>query len=68
MLRIGHARRSYLVIVSDVQPGIVGDHVVVNGQYGLRVRLDPGHLGQRQLVSDIVQSILYSVQCTVYCT
>ena len=29
----------------DVEPRIVGDHVVVDGEDGLRVGLDPGNLG-----------------------
>ena len=39
----------YLVIVCDVEPGVVGDHVVVDGKDGLGVRLDP-----RDLTSIIV--------------
>ena len=29
----------------DVEPRVVGDHVVVDGEDGLRVGLDPGNLG-----------------------
>ena len=31
--------------MGDVQPGVVSDHVVVDGEDGLGVRLDPGNLG-----------------------
>ena len=34
----------HLVIVRDVQSGVVGDDVVVDGEDGLSVRLDPRHL------------------------
>ena len=34
----------HLVIVRDVQSGVVGDDVVVDGEDGLGVRLDPRHL------------------------
>ena len=34
----------YLVIVCDIEPGVVGDHVVVDREDGLGVRLDPRNL------------------------
>ena len=34
----------HLVIVRDVQSGVVGDDMVVDGEDGLGVRLDPRHL------------------------
>lgn len=37
------------VIVGDAHAIVVGDHVVVNGQDGFRVRFDPGHLNILEL-------------------
>ena len=35
---------TYLIVVCDVKPGIVGDDMIVYCQDCLRVRLDPGNL------------------------
>ena len=45
MLLLTHSPTTlYLIIVRDVQSGVVGDDVVVDGEDGLGVRLDPRHL------------------------
>ena len=41
-----------VTIVRDGHPGIVGHHVVVDGQDGLAVRPQPGHLVSLQVVDD----------------
>ena len=41
--------------MGDVQPGVVGDDVVVDGEDGLGVRLDPSDLKFTMLQSEIVE-------------
>ena len=41
-----------VAVVRDRHPGVVGHHVVVDGEDGLAVRPEPGHLVAPQVVDD----------------
>ena len=41
-----------VAVVRDRHPGVVGHHVVVDGEDGLAVRPEPGHLVSLQVVDD----------------
>jgi hypothetical protein len=46
-------REIYLVVVCDVQASVVGDDMVVYGQDGLRIGLDPRHLRYNQYLINV---------------
>ena len=52
---------AYLVVVRDVEPRVVGDHVVMDGEDGLRVGLDPGNLGTCFVLIDNERSLKFTV-------